>query len=305
MIKFVVVHRKDPNNVGDIASNPLQYFLNPDEYQTVDITDLRNETYASNVPVIVGGGGLIGNEFMGDAARDVLSGADKNQLKKLWELRWQTNNPSNLDLSVDFNSKYQNLISEYLNKVNQDNAPRFVWGAGHNGDYNKKSKGKFDYPSWLAEFNLVGIRDWNQGYTWAPCASCMHPALRKSYTIKNDVIWFEHKKQLVKDFGSDPIPRFINSGSNVEQTIELLGSANIILTNSYHGAYWGTLLKKRVIVVGAWSNKFYSFRHMPTLLEKDETWQQAVSRTNIHHNALDDCVNATQNFWKNISERVQ
>ena len=77
MIKFVVVHRKDQNNVGDIASNPLQYFLKDDEYQTVDIANLRNDLYPANVPVIVGGGGLIGNDFMGSAVRDVLSSADK------------------------------------------------------------------------------------------------------------------------------------------------------------------------------------------------------------------------------------
>lgn len=304
MTKFVVVHRKDPNNVGDIASNPLQYFLPPEEYLTIDISNLRNETYPSNVPVIVGGGGLIGNEFMGDAMRDVLTGSDVNQLKTMWSLKWETNNPANNNISQEFNSKYQELISEYINLTSRDTAPRFVWGAGHNGDYNKKSKGKFDYPDWLTEFNLAGIRDWNQGYLWTPCASCMHPALRKKYQIKNDVIWFEHKKQLLKDFGDDSIPRFINSGSNIDHTIELLGSANIILTNSYHGAYWGTLLNKKVVVVGAWSNKFYGFKHMPTLLEKDETWKEAVERTVVYKSALDECIAATENFWNKIQEKV-
>ena len=35
-IKYAVVHRSDPNNVGDLAANPLQYFLNKDEYQVID-----------------------------------------------------------------------------------------------------------------------------------------------------------------------------------------------------------------------------------------------------------------------------
>ena len=39
MKKFTVVHRVDINNVGDLASNPLQYFLDRDEYDVIDIVD--------------------------------------------------------------------------------------------------------------------------------------------------------------------------------------------------------------------------------------------------------------------------
>lgn len=302
MIKFVVVHRKDHNNVGDIASNPLQYFLKPDEYQTVDIANLRNEVYPSGVPVVVGGGGLIGNDYIGSAVRDVLSSSDKNYLKHLWNQRWNSLNSANTEISREFNSKYQDLISEYINKIKSDTSPKVIWGAGHNGEVSKKSKKDLDLPDWLVEFNAVGVRDWNQGHTWVPCASCLHPALRESYAIKNDVIFFEHKKQLLKDFGTDSIPRFVNSGSNIEQTIELLGSANIILTNSYHGAYWGTLLNKRVVVVDTWSTKFLNFKHPPTLLEKDETWQEAIERSNTTLNSLEECINASEDYWRRIQQ---
>ena len=259
MIKFIVVHRNDPNNVGDIASNPLQYFLNKDQYQVIDVVDLHKTEYPANVPIIVGGGGLLANDFIGDAIQRILDSSDKNRLLNLWEQRWTCTNSENLELNQEFNTRYHALISEFLSKVNQDRAPRVLWGAGHNGEITKKSRGQFTYPEWIAEFKLAGIRDWGQTLPWVPCASCMHPALKRKYSIKNDVIFFEHKKQMIKDFGSDSIPRFVNSGSNVEQTIELLGSANTILTNSYHGAYWGILLKKKVIVVSPWSSKFYSF----------------------------------------------
>jgi hypothetical protein len=300
MIKFVVVHRKDQNNVGDIASNPLQYFLKADEYQTVDVANLQNDPYPSNVPVILGGGGLIGNDFMGSAVRDVLSSADTNYLKHLWSQRWNTSNSANQEISKEFNSKYQDLISEYINKIKLDTSPKVIWGAGHNGEAGKKSKKELDLPDWLVEFNAVGIRDWEQGYSWVPCASCMHPALRKTYTIKNDIIFFEHKKQLLKDFGTSSIPRFINSGSNIEQTIELLGSSNIILTNSYHGAYWGTLLNKRVVVIDPWSTKFLNFKHAPTLLEKSETWEDAIDRSTTYTTSLGECVSANENYWNKV-----
>jgi hypothetical protein len=46
MTKCVVVHRQDINNVGDMASNPAQYFLKADEYETVDVTELNTTSYS-------------------------------------------------------------------------------------------------------------------------------------------------------------------------------------------------------------------------------------------------------------------
>jgi hypothetical protein len=303
-MKCVVVHRQDQNNVGDIASNPAQYFLKPEKYHTVDIEELNYTEYASNLPMIVGGGGLIGNEFFGGVVKNVLSSSDKNQLTDLWNRRWSITDPSNKTVHEEFLIKYKDLIKEYIDKLNTNKSPRFFWGGGYNGEYDKKIKTNFEWPGWMVEFDKVGVRDWGQSLPWAPCASCMHPALRKSYPIKNDIIFFEHKKQLLKDFGTASIPRFINSGSNVEQTIELLGSANIILTNSYHGAYWGTLLKKRVVVVGAWGAKFHAMKHSPYLLDKNETWKEGLEKTTIQDNALDECIAATEEYWNSIKDRL-
>lgn len=304
MKKCVVIHRRDRNNVGDMASNPLQYFLKEDQYQAVDITNLYTTSYDSNLPVIVGGGGLIGNEFFGDIVRDTLNSSDKNQLLSLWSQRWDVVSPNNQDVNKEFLEKYKELIKTYIDKLDQTKSPRFFWGGGYNGDYSKKIKANFEWPQWMVEFDKVGVRDWGQTLPWTPCASCMHPALRKHYSIKNDVIFFEHKKQLLKDFGTDSIPRFINSGSNVEQTIELLGSANIILTNSYHGAYWGTLLKKRVIVVGAWGAKFYALKHAPYILDKNEHWQSMIDRVSTYNTALDECITANERYWEDIKQSI-
>lgn len=298
-IKFVVAHRKDANNVGDIASNPLQYFLPSDQYQTIDIADLKNEVYDSSIPLILGGGGLLGNSFFGDVAAELLSTPDRQQLQALGENEWKLVNHSHSDVHQRFQSAYRELIASTLEQIPEKTGPKYVWGAGHNDSAETE---KVKYSKFLSEYRAVGIRDYqeNSRYDWVPCASCMHPALRGNYTIKNDVIWFEHKKQLIRDFGKDSIPRFVNSGSNIEQTIELLGSANIILTNSYHGAYWGTLLGKRVVVVDSWSTKFTMMKHQPAFKNKKITWQEAAEQAKVHTGALDECISATQNFWNRI-----
>jgi len=302
-IKYVVAHRKDPNNIGDIASNPLQYFLKPNEYKIIDIAHIGAESYPDNVPMIVGGGGLIGNSNFGDFFAEILNSSDRNQIEAIWEQSWTLSNPEHKELHDEFHTKLRSITNELLAKIRPVTAPRIIWGAGHNSDNGAQEFKEIKWPKCFAKYNLIGLRDFSihSRFNWTPCASCMHPAFDKTYAVKNDIIWFEHKKQLIKDFGNDPIPRFINSGSNLEQTIELLGSANTIITNSYHGAYWGTLLKKKVIIAGGvWSSKFRFFKHQPPIVGKKETWQDHIESTPIFDTALDECRAATKNFWAQI-----
>jgi hypothetical protein len=298
--KFTVVHRADQNNVGDLASNPLQYFLKPEEYQVVDITRINETEYNSNLPMVVGGGGLIGNELFGDVIPSLLPSADLNQLIQIQKQEWKLKDPANEKFHEEFMFAHRNFVKKYINLIKPRTSPRYIWGAGHNGPLDKRGDADILYPDWLMNFDTVGVRDWDKNQPWVPCASCMHPALYKKYAIKNDVVFFEHKKQLIKNFGNDSIPRFINSGSNIDQTIELLGSANIILTNSYHGAYWGVLLGKKVIVVDPWSSKFLSLKHAPWLLKRDQEWKEVVDEIKIRDTALEDCRMATEKFWKKI-----
>lgn len=303
MSKCYVVHRVDCNNVGDLSSNPLQYFMNKSNYTVVDISEIHL-TYFEDKPVIVGGGGLIANDFFENTLQSLTVPSDKNQILNLASQYWKTSHSANKSVRDEFFSKLNTLVKEYIDKLNLYKSKRIVWGAGHNGSYQRKLKGLLEYPDWLRDFDLVSVRDYGQEYHWVPCASCMHSALRKKYTIKNDIVWFEHKKQLVKsqDFGNDSIPRFINSGSNTEQTVELLGSSNIIITNSYHGAYWGALLGKKVIVYEPWSSKFNAIKHRPYILDKSEYWKDIVDSVRTYPDALDECVNANEKYWTKVKQ---
>lgn len=304
--KFVVAHRRDINNVGDMASMPLQYFLSPDEYHIIDVCDTSNPDWNTKLPLILGGGGVFGNDFIGDVCESILTTPDRKRLYDLGNATWQTQNPRLKLLARQFHDQYQSLLARTLEKIPNISAPRFIWGAGHNSEQINADRVK--YSRYLSEFRMVGLRDWHgedSRYRWVPCASCMHEALRHQYPIRNDVIWFEHKKRMVKDFGDDSIPRFVNSGSNIDQTIELLASANIILTNSYHGAYWGTLLRRRVIVVDAWSTKFQHLRHAPVMLNtRKHHWKDLVDQAEIYPDALDQCRQANTEFWQDMLEQL-
>jgi hypothetical protein len=304
--KFLVAHRVDRNNVGDMASNPLQYFLKEDEYQVVDVANLGNSAYPDDIPVIIGGGGLINNNFIGDFHHAFTEGADKVQLQEIWNNTWQLSNQKYQDLHKEFSDRYHSLIQEYIDKLDFTRRHKFIWGVGHNGDPELEWE-EIKWPKLLSEYTFVGSRDYHakSRFQYVPCASCLHPALRKKYAIKNDVIIFEHKKQLIRDFGSDPIPRFINSGDNIEQTIELLGSANIILTNSYHGVYWGTLLEKRVVLIGGmWSSKFKWMKYPPAITGKKDSWRDVIDEAKIYQGSLHESVTINEDFYKKILERL-
>jgi hypothetical protein len=284
-----------------MASNPLQYFLHNDEYEVVDVTKISESYIDPNIPLIVGGGGLLNNDFIGNIFKEILYPADRLELERMWLDSWNLKNPTYAQDHTQFMERYRVLLHEYLKKIEYTDVLRFVWGAGFNSPI-KEDELTPEYPYGLLNFKLVGLRDHfsNMKHQWVPCASCMHPALRKKYPIRNHAIWFEHKKQLIKDFGDEPVPRFVNSGDNIEQTIELLGSAEVILTNSYHGAYWGTLLGKKVIAVGPWSNKFLFMKHPPRFLSKKENWKDAIDSTTEYPDALDECISANEKYWKQI-----
>ena len=302
MTKCYVVHRRDKNNVGDMASDPLQYFMKPNDYTVVDVENIGMTSFKEGVPIIAGGGGLIANDYMGDLLRDLTVAHDKRQILNIGQQFWSETSAANKSIRDEFFSKLNPLITEYVKKLSDDTSPRIIWGAGHNGNFQKKVKTGLEYPDWLRNFDEIGIRDYGQQYDWVPCASCMHPALRENHVIKHSVIWFEHKKQMIKstEFGADPIPRFINSGDNITETIRLLGSADTIITNSYHGAYWGTLLGKRVIVAEAWSSKFNAMRHPPYFLAKGEFWKDCLNKVPVYNTALEECIGATENYWNKV-----
>ena len=140
---------------------------------------------------------------------------------------------------------------------------RILWGVGQQSYGCDKSvlDPPFNYDAYTAHSDLVGIRDDKMPHDWVPCVSCMHPAFDKPRTIKHEVVAFSHKKFQINIPG---IPRMTNENSDLEEVLGFLGSGNTILTSSFHGAYWGTLLGRRVLAF-PFSSKFFTLRHQPNL----------------------------------------
>ena len=177
-------------------------------------------------------------------------------------------------------------------------APRqlICWGAGQNThDATTPS-----YPAILRDFDLVGIRDHGAPYDWVPCASCMDPAFDRTYPIAHEVVLYNHL-----DFPGlklQGLPELDNAESDFQRVIAFLGSGASVITTSYHGAYWATLLGRRVVVLNPFSSKFFTFRH-PPVLAGDGDWQAALDRARAYTDALDECRHANLQFASRVASR--
>ena len=102
---------------------------------------------------------------------------------------------------------------------------------------------------------MLGIREWlpdsvYKNY-WVPCVSVLHPSIEKSLKIlptKNFLIIDHWKRQKIAFDGLEHT-RISNRSHSMHTVIETIADHRSIITSSYHGAYWGILLNKRVIFV--------------------------------------------------------
>ncbi|HEY9688871.1 MAG TPA: hypothetical protein V6D46_02675 [Coleofasciculaceae cyanobacterium] len=152
-----------------------------------------------------------------------------------------------------------------------------AWGPGQQlyGQFTPQQIQDFDYRSYLDGFDLVGLRDAHVetlglGYHWLPCASCLHPAFDRPRPIRHEFVVFSHKKFQIH---FPEFPTLTNEETNFETVLDFLGSGETILTSSYHGAYWGTLLGRKVLAF-PFTSKTHTLKHRPAIVPI-ERWQPA------------------------------
>jgi hypothetical protein len=249
-VDIINVHRNDPTNLGDLSATPTRYIDWLYDVPILDIwepdfNDYRNELH--NAAVIYGGGGVL---FDGDG----------------------TPPPLGSNMRIMHDSQPKALV---------------LWSAGHNshgGD-------KIILPEALKSYDLVGLRNnldlcenAESWYEHVPCVSCLHPEFDRPHDVEHEIVLYKHKDQPLPN--DDPtIPVRINSGDDIAGAIQFIASGETVVTNSYHGAYWGILLGRRVIVAEPFSTKFADFQgQVPIVTGKN--WRAVLNETQTYPNAL-------------------
>jgi hypothetical protein len=266
---IINIHRRKTPNRGDLASTPLLYTANAESVKYIDIL----ECYIENIKIeevlrhaeliIIGGGGLLDNPKFAP--------------------------------HVDF------LLEGFHDKI-------VIWGIGTN-TVNAKST-----PSNLNRLDLFGLRDFYSqdspfpNSTWVPCASCMNLEIdaimqrRKTLATSSIGILINDSGKIPMRIGNCSVSELRFFGNKKVRTIEMLEfimSSRVLVTNSYHAAYWATLMMIPVLAVPT-SSKFKYFKHPVPLAGKDD-WINYIRDTRVYPYALEDCRISNKEFLEKIN----
>lgn len=244
------VHRIDETNVGDLFCAPYLY-MDIFPGRTYDILDPQLDVEGERI-VVVGGGGL-GRKF----------------------------------------------FAKKLKKLNRPDRPYklIAWGVGADTVVDKSGapldpSGEYDlFSDFFEGFDDVGIRSWSehQRYRWVPCASAMHELLDKyrEQTPRKLIGYYQHKHSRF-DPREGEGDTMTNNGKDIESKLAFIADHEYIVSNTYHGVYWATLLGRKVLCL-PFKSGLFSFKHKPAYIKNsapsDEDLHMAVS----YPDSLEEC----------------
>ena len=153
--------------------------------------------------------------------------------------------------------------------------------------------------------DLVGTRDWGDDrFIYAPCVTCLAPYFDEPHCEEHDVVLYLHHWKSSSQRVARPknIPARENNDPDFAEVIRFLGSGRIVVSNSYHGVYWGLLLGKKVLCL-PFSNKFKNYRVSPGYADA-ETWPESLDKAQGSDEVLGICRNATRDFSQLVRSRI-
>jgi hypothetical protein len=260
------IHRCNTENVGDLMSSPVHYF---EEMAHVPILDLlgwqsESEEEASKW-----------HDVYQQASTVILGGGGLLEMPK-------------------FDASLQKISSE---------KKTILWGCGHNSVRLESWAGlRTKYSFDPANFLLIGTRDYGVSSRWVPCVTCMSPLFDRTYDVKHDFVFFANKgMKNNSQFMPKDIPSEVFLGNmrhSMDKIVAFLGSGDTVVTSSFHGAYWATLLGRKVVAIPT-SSKFYGLKHAVPLCHPTD-WKRFVPLAHAYPEALGECRSANLNFKNDV-----
>lgn len=165
---------------------------------------------------------------------------------------------------------------------------KIAWGVG------TSVHGKTKALEVVRDMDLVGVRELGrEGTVYVPCVSCMHPIFDETYEPRHEVVLFFNADRKIARPEIHGLPELKNV-TDFETAIVFLGSGELVITNSFHGVYWATLLGRRVVCL-PYSSKFFGLRFPPAYSTSEDV-PNAMRRAQAHPDALADCRRETLAF---------
>jgi hypothetical protein len=265
MTKILGIHRCATANVGDRVSTPLIYF---DEFKDCDIIDILCDVDEAGNP------SALWQSKFDEADAIVVGGGGLLEMPK-----------------------FEPGLARILNSGKKV----IFWGLGHNRVRMESWAGmRATYTLDLSKVSLLGTRDFGLTDSWVPCASSLSKLFDAKYEITNDVVFFANRgmagnsQYIPTDIPPDRIMG--NDRRPMDEIVKFLGSAELVVTSSYHGAYWATLLGRKVVTIPT-SSKFYSLKHPVPFCNRVD-WKRFANLARTYPDALLECREANLAFFQ-------
>lgn len=287
-------HRIDIRNAGDFWSAPVRYFRFSTPTESVGIWNEHGQGYPLEGNVIIGGGGLLGNLRF----ENQLCHICRKRKGKLvsWGVGHNKHDvaPPKKRCLIQYKGwkKSARIVKGHLVSLGLIRGPHLL-------------KVEFDTQQDLMKmFDLHGLRDYGCGYNWVPCASCMHPLLDvyRTRPIEHDVVVFYHSGYMRLQI--DNLPSQGSLDTSLQRILEFLSSGETIVTSTYHGAYWGILLGRKVVVV-PWSTKFVGFKYPVPLCYDLLDLPGCLKKAQAFPEALEECREVTTHFAEQVADLLR
>ena len=195
-----------------------------------------------------------------------------------------------------------NALNEWnysINKAIRLAGKSILWSAGYNS-FLGKCKIEIDF----SRFTLKAIRDFNHssGLRYVPCATCLSPLFMKQYDKKRRLGIVVHKnfKDVPEEIRGCQV---IENTCSIEEMVSFIAESEVIVTSSYHAAYWSSLLKTKCVIFSVHSVKFEFFKYKPVVysgnIEKD------ILDARVYDNALSESQKDVSEFRDQIYHLIE
>ena len=205
-------------------------------------------------------------------------------------------------------------FNEAINKILERCNHVIAWSAGFNTHDKQWFQGT-DFPTIsMDKFSMLSMRDYQHpsGIEWLPDPSAA--AIPKDFlksqqnTIRKYGV-IEHKDLPIKGIGY--IEDRIKNSESLYNILKFICESEVVITNSYHCAYWSILLQRKTIVINKWSTKFNYFKYKPEFIESKnedavpvELLENASKVAQIYVNAYAEAVSMNDAYFERVKKLI-
>lgn len=211
-----------------------------------------------------------------------------------------------------FKTSIENIIRNGKDKI------IIFWGAG----LDNSPTGEIFDTQILSSCKLIGIRDYNTQYRYIPCVSCMSNFFDKyrKNTPKKKIRCYIHSSYDFPEFLISSYESYMNNQNSkdkdsMKKALKFMSEAEYIITNSFHGVYWATLLNRKVIALPftkdghtKFSDKFMTIKYKPVYVHSfndiKNNLDEILKKAKNYEEALIDSRKINISFYKEVIDII-